>query len=62
MLGGTSRVSGVSSGSSSTKGTWWGPERVSGPPPSARCAHSAAIVGSRMYIFGGWNGSPMNDL
>eukprot|EP01105_Mastigella_eilhardi_P006971 TRINITY_DN18462_c0_g1_i1.p1 TRINITY_DN18462_c0_g1~~TRINITY_DN18462_c0_g1_i1.p1 ORF type:complete len:449 (-),score=107.82 TRINITY_DN18462_c0_g1_i1:38-1285(-) len=28
----------------------------------ARCAQSAVCVGDAMYVFGGWNGSAMNDL
>ena len=33
--------------------TWTSP-KLSGPPPLPRSLHSASLIGSRMYIFGGW--------
>jgi hypothetical protein len=32
----------------------WSSPNISGPPPLPRSLHSASIIGSRMYIFGGW--------
>lgn len=37
-----------------TGGAWaWSATEVLGEPPSARAAHAAAAVGSRMFVFGG---------
>merc|ERR1712130_286533 len=41
---------------------WYHPE-TTGDPPSPRAAHSAAVVGKKMYIFGGNNYNKLfNDL
>ncbi|KAI8443858.1 hypothetical protein BY996DRAFT_8186502 [Phakopsora pachyrhizi] len=42
----------------------WTRVKVSGQSPEGRYGHSAAIIGSKFYIFGGQtdNGSFMNDL
>ncbi|KAL6062754.1 SAM domain (Sterile alpha motif) domain containing protein [Balamuthia mandrillaris] len=43
--------------------TVWTRPSVSGPAPSARCAHSTTVVASNVFIFGGWDGNKMlNDL
>jgi N-acetylneuraminic acid mutarotase len=34
-----------------------------GSPPGARAAHSCDAIGSKLYVFGGWNGKrALNDL
>ncbi|KAL8275711.1 hypothetical protein Esti_000274 [Eimeria stiedai] len=49
--------------SSSSSGLWTQPETCGCEPPGPRAAHSCDAVGSRLFFFGGWNGSsPMNDL
>jgi len=42
----------------------WQRPSVTGPSPSARCAHTTSSVGSgKLFVFGGWNGTRMlNDL
>ena len=41
-----------------TGGTWaWSAPEVLGEPPSARAAHAAAAVGSRLFVFGGRDSS-----
>lgn len=63
-----SRISHSSTTSSNpnTTGSLYGWLRpsVSGPPPTARCAHATDACGvGKLFIFGGWNGSKMlNDL
>mmetsp|Transcript_74556 Transcript_74556/g.199391 ORF Transcript_74556/g.199391 Transcript_74556/m.199391 type:complete len:1596 (-) Transcript_74556:922-5709(-) len=45
-----------------SKMKWFRPP-TSGPQPPARAAHTATVVGNRLYIFGGNNGSVrLNDL
>lgn len=37
----------------------WSSPKLSGPPPLPRSLHSATLIGSKMFIFGGW--VPHND-
>lgn len=37
----------------------WTRPSVSGVFPSARCAHTTTAVGSKLYVYGGWNGTKM---
>ena len=37
--------------------TWCLPEPCSGHPPSARNAHTMAVLGQQLYLFGGYNGT-----
>lgn len=32
----------------------WSSPKLYGPPPSPRSLHSASLIGSKMFIFGGW--------
>lgn len=32
----------------------WSSPKLSGPPPSPRSLHSASLIDSKMFIFGGW--------
>lgn len=32
----------------------WSQPKLSGPPPLPRSLHSACLIGTKMYIFGGW--------
>lgn len=32
----------------------WSSPKLSGPPPLPRSLHSACLIGSKMYIYGGW--------
>merc|ERR1712228_1080539 len=41
----------------------WYPPETTGDPPSPRAAHAAAVVGKKMYVFGGNNFNKLfNDL
>ncbi len=41
----------------------WTQLSPSGPAPSARSGHTAVMIGSTMYVFGGWDGTTsLNDL
>jgi leucine-zipper-like transcriptional regulator 1 len=34
-----------------------------GPPPEARANHCSAVLGRKLFIFGGWNGQQrLNDV
>lgn len=32
----------------------WSSPKLSGPPPLPRSLHSASLIGSKMFVFGGW--------
>ena len=41
----------------------WEVPHVEGESPSARAAHGCAVIGNKMFIFGGLSPSgPLNDL
>jgi len=41
----------------------WKIPQVSGEPPDPRANHSSAVMGSQVFIFGGWDGTKrLNDL
>lgn len=41
----------------------WEKVETSGPKPEARANHCSAVLGSKLYIFGGWNGTNrLNDV
>ena len=40
---------------------WYKPH-VSGLPPTSREMHTATLVESKVYVFGGWKGDYLNDL
>lgn len=41
----------------------WSRPSVAGACPSARCAHAADVVDTRLFVFGGWDGRTiLNDL
>lgn len=40
----------------------WVQPTVSGMPPLPRSLHSATVIGSRMFIFGGWVPLVMEDV
>ena len=37
----------------------WSRPSANGTAPCARCAHSTTIIGSAVFIFGGWEGNRM---
>lgn len=40
----------------------WVQPTVTGMPPLPRSLHSATVIGSRMFVFGGWVPLVMDDI